>query len=106
MRHIFFCVVLCVGLFASSIFADDLLIFSADWCPSCVRLKQAIQTNPAIVDGFVVSLIDFDADPELAASHGVKRIPTVVRVLSNGQTVKKVGFTTGADLKQWLQKHN
>lgn len=106
MRHIFFFVVLCVGLFASTVFADDLLIFSADWCPSCVRLKQAIQANPSIVDGFTVSVIDFDAQRNLARKHGVKRIPTVVRVLSNGQTVKKVGFTTGADLKQWLQKHN
>lgn len=106
MRSLFSYFVVCLVLSCNIAAADDLLIFSASWCGPCRALKQAIEKDPSLVDGFSVHLIDIDENPGSAATHGVKIVPTLVRVMENGKTVKKVGFTSSADLRQWLQKKN
>ena len=86
--------------------AKDLFIFSAEWCPNCVQLKNAIEKDPALVVGFDVLLIDIDAEPELAKVYDVKAIPVLIVLEPNGKLRRKIGFTNSADLKKWLKTTN
>ena len=44
--------------------AKDLVIFGADWCPSCVKLKKYIKANKSKIN-FIVQELDFDREKEL-----------------------------------------
>lgn len=106
MRTLLSYFAVCLVLSGSIASADELLIFSAKWCGPCRALKKAIEKDPSLVDGFSVHLIDIDENPDAARGYGVKIVPTLVRVTEDGSTLKKVGFTSPADLRQWLQKKN
>ena len=56
-------------LLAATAAADELLIFSADWCPSCQQLKAAIEQDPALVSGYEVVILDLDKNPDLAKGY-------------------------------------
>lgn len=104
MRYLFSFAIYCSLLFASVSFAKELLVFSADWCPNCVQLKNAIEKNPALVDGFEVMVIDIDKEPYIANAYGVRKIPVLVVREPGGVLRKKVGFVNEADLKNWLRR--
>jgi thioredoxin 1 len=106
MRTVFNYCAPCLVLFGSVVSADDLLIFSAEWCGPCQSLKAAIEKDPNLVAEFSVHLIDIDENPDAAVAHNVKTVPTLLQIMQDGKTRKKVGFTSPADLKQWLQKKN
>jgi thioredoxin-like negative regulator of GroEL len=86
--------------------ADDLLIFSADWCPSCQQLKAAIEQDPALVNGYTVVILDLDKNPDLAKGYKVRTIPALLHLQPDGKIRRKVGFKNAAELKRWLEGHN
>lgn len=106
MRYLFSFVICWSLLFSSVGEAKDLLVFGADWCPSCVRLKTAIEKDPDLVAGFVVLMIDTDKEPEIAKAYGVKNIPVLIVLEPGGVLRRKVGFSTAAELKKWLRGTN
>jgi thioredoxin-like negative regulator of GroEL len=95
--------VLAAAGYASS---EDLLIFSADWCGNCQKLKTAIETDPALVGGYNVMVIDADAAPELVAAYKVRAYPTLLILKDNGRIRRKVGFTSAEELRRWLNRHD
>jgi thioredoxin 1 len=84
----------------------DLLIFSADWCSSCQALKTAIEDDPTLVDGYAVSVIDFDKNADLAKGYKIESIPTLLHLQPGGKIRRKVGFKNTHELKRWLEDKN
>jgi thiol-disulfide isomerase/thioredoxin len=88
------------------VLADDLLIFGADWCPRCQELKAAIAADPALVDGYAVSFLDLDDNPELAKGYKIDVVPALLHLQPDGKIRRKVGFKNPAELKRWLKGQN
>jgi len=56
-------------------------------------------------DGLAVVKIDIDSCPELAESHDVDRVPTVVLLRDGIDDVKVVGWVSREHLDTWLTAH-
>lgn len=83
--------------------ADELLVFGADWCPSCVKLKAVLSSQPELAAGYHLVIVDIDQEPELAARYQVRAVPVLVVLQANGKLRRTVGFTTIENLRQWLK---
>ena len=90
-------------LLAATATADELLIFSAGWCPSCQQLKAAIEQDPALAAGYEVVIIDFDKNPDLAKGYKIRSIPAILHLQPDGKIRRKVGFKNAAEFKRWLE---
>ncbi|MGI9326696.1 MAG: thioredoxin [Pseudomonadales bacterium] len=81
-----------------------LVDFYADWCGPCQAmtpiLEQFAKTQSGTVD---VVKVNIDQDAELAASYGVRSIPSLV-LFSDGEPVAtQVGVQSLAQLNQLIQ---
>ena len=90
-------------------FANDdkptLLVFSADWCPSCIRAKNDINNDTALADAiknYYIVVADFDVDKDLVEGYNIKNIPTFV-VLKGTSVTKKVGYNGPKDLLKFIK---
>lgn len=83
--------------------ADDLLIFSANWCGHCQVLKADLKKDPSIVDGYTWGYVDADKEKEMAREYGVKSLPTIIVIGDDNKEVKRqVGYRGAEQLKKWL----
>jgi len=76
--------------------------FYADWCGPCrslaVELEKLVEENHDIK----IVKIDVDAHEEIARTHKVMSIPTIL-LYSNGEVVKKqVGALDKEELLSWI----
>ena len=100
---------LCMGLFLAlispAIFADELLIFHMPGCRPCAQLKQMLDENPEITQGFTVSRVDINELPETAKLFNVSTVPTVVRLDDKTREVgRKVGLMNRREMLKWLEQ--
>lgn len=95
--------VVTLWLCAASACSDELLIFSADWCPSCQQLKAAIEQDPTLVADYAVVILDFDNNADLAKGYKIRSIPAILHLQSDGKIRRKVGFKNSAEFKRWLE---
>jgi thioredoxin-like negative regulator of GroEL len=102
----FFFAVMLLGLFWLPAKAEDLdlLVFGADWCPSCVQLKVALENDPTLIKGYRVKIFDLAADADLAKQYKITAVPALLVFTLDGEIRRKVGFTGAADLRRWLQE--
>jgi len=66
------------------------IFFDADWCPWCRRTHSEVFTDPAVrtqLEYFVRVQIDIDRNPDIARRYGVRGVPAL-RVLSSNGTVR------------------
>jgi len=79
--------------------------FHATWCGPCKLLGPRLETLVSGQNGKVVlAKIDIDEMTELAVSHGVEAVPTVI-AMKDGKVVDKfVGLKDDADLESFVQK--
>ena len=95
------------GWFTQRGLADDILIFTADWCGPCQQLKQDLQDNQDALVGYTWGYVDVDSEPELKAQYGVTNVPAVVVVDTNNKEIKRqVGYTGLDKLKKWLASND
>lgn len=68
--------------------------FGAPWCSPCKQLDHIIESI-----GFSdkIQKIDIDAEPEKAKDFGIRSIPTLIKIDSDG---KEVSRRTGACSKE------
>jgi thiol-disulfide isomerase/thioredoxin len=95
-----------LGVSFNACFAETLMVFSADWCGSCVKFKQDLERDPFALAPNVVEALDFDADRDSAKKLNVTRIPTFILYDENNREVaRKVGYANISELKTWAATH-
>jgi thioredoxin 1 len=79
--------------FQEGINRDDrpvLVDFWAPWCPPCRILAPTIEAIAEQFDGRAdVAKLDIDRNPETAAAHGIRSIPTVL-IFRGGRVVDRI----------------
>lgn len=87
--------------------ADELLIFTADWCGACQKLKNDVKENPDLLTGLTWGFINTDKEPELTKLYKVRSLPTLVLVDSDNKEVKRtIGYDNPEKLKRWLDSES
>ena len=67
-----------------------LVDFWAPWCPPCRTLAPTIEAIAEQFDGRAdVAKLDIDQNPETAAAHGIRSIPTVL-IFRGGQVIDRI----------------
>jgi thiol-disulfide isomerase/thioredoxin len=81
---------------------DLLVLFTADWCGPCRRLKRDLAGAEAFRRGVLICVVDCDKQKALSHLHQVQGIPDL-RLYRNGAEVKrKTGYGGSlADLETW-----
>lgn len=103
ITRILICAVIFLLLFNASLVAAELLIFGADWCPSCHKLTAALSAQPTLAGNYTVTIFDVEKVPDLAKMYGITSVPALLVLKNNGAIKRKVGFTTPDNLKTWLR---
>jgi len=80
----------------------QLLDFSAIYCGPCQQMVPILQSMGR--EGFPVRQIDISSDPELTKRFNVDRIPTLVLLVEGKEVKRFVGLTSGAELRQAMNK--
>lgn len=76
-----------------------LVVYTADWCEPCQRLKAAIETHPEILRGASVEYRDAAELDQIDA-----RVPDI-RLYRGGKAVARtVGYHGRQSFEQWLEE--
>ena len=79
---------------------NKILYFSAVWCGPCKALAPTMDQLAS--QGLPVQKIDVDQDNNMSAQYGVRNVPTLIKVDSNGVEVGKLVGNQSADvIKEW-----
>ena len=84
--------------------ANYLLVWTADWCSACKKLKAV--TEELRAEGFDIYYIDYDENSKEAKKSGVKSLPTSI-VYTDGEEVKRIVGTANAEeqIREVLEKN-
>lgn len=83
----------------------EIIDFTAAWCGPCKMQKPIIEELAVKYTNVKFSIVDVDANQELARQYAVHAIPTIV-VLSNGELVSSfVGLTSKEKLEVEIEKY-
>ena len=80
--------------------------FYATWCGPCRKVSPIMERMAKEYDGkLIVYKIDVDQEPKLAATFGVRNIPTVLFIPKEGQPSKQVGALSEQQYKQIIENN-
>lgn len=80
---------------------DLVVIFSAEWCGYCKKLKKDFPD----INGFddkIVCLLDTDEEKRLSRKFNVKSLPTSIMIHNGQETSRKSGYNKQS-YEEWLQ---
>ena len=82
-----------------------LVDFSAPWCAPC-RLQEPIirQLADQFTGKAVIAEVNIDASREMAASLGIRSIPTLILFINGKEVQRFVGLQSEATLSEALEK--
>jgi thiol:disulfide interchange protein DsbD len=94
--------------------APTLVLFTADWCPPCKKLKAETFNDPAVSQALAkinIILVDLTSNPPrddraYATEHGVRGVPTMLIYDTQGkwrQKLTTVGFIAPSELMTRLK---
>lgn len=73
--------------------------FTASWCNPCKMLAKYLEGADL---GYPIEVVDIDVFPEVAELYGIRSVPTLVAVDSNGVAVgKMIGLKSTEQIKSW-----
>jgi len=67
-----------------------ILVFSADWCPHCVSLKEHLKGME--LGDHLVCIVDVDQHKDLKRKHSVRILPTSIIVEEGKEVSRNRGF--------------
>ena len=81
---------------------NKLIYISAAWCGPC---KQFGPVMNRVAETIPVQKVDADADTEIVTKYGIRNIPTVLKVNTNGELISKfVGVKTEQQVKDFYNE--
>ena len=95
--------------FNSDVLENEKLVlvdFWAEWCGPCKALGPILE-NIALEfeDKVAVKKINIDENPESPANFGIRSIPTIIMFKNGTVADTKIGLSSEADLKNWINSH-
>jgi|TARA_R110000851_G_scaffold332169_1_gene507628 thioredoxin 1 len=76
---------------------NKIYYFSADWCGPCKMLGPVMERS-----GLPYQKVNVDNDQELSTKYGIRNVPTLVKVNSNGDELDRlVGAQPLEQIKNW-----
>ena len=79
-----------------------LVYFSAPWCGPCKMFGPVMDQVAAT--GIPVQKVNVDQDGQLAQKYGIRNVPTVVKIDSEGVEIKR--FVGQQNMKQVVDFYN
>ena len=79
-----------------------ILVFGADWCPGCVRLKEHLKE--ANLDGYLVCFVDVGENRKVKRAHSVKLVPTSI-ICNKGEEVSRIVGFEAEKYDAWVEKN-
>lgn len=74
--------------------------FTASWCQPCKALASIIEE---IDTNIPISVIDIDANQDIAIEYGIRGVPTLVKFDDNGNvTGRMVGVNTKKLIEEFI----
>ena len=96
------------GNFEEVISTDKAVLvdFWAEWCGPCKALGPILENVALEFEGKVaVKKINIDENPESPANFGIRSIPTIIMFKNGAVADTKIGLSSEADLKNWINSH-
>jgi len=85
-----------------------LVDFEADWCIWCKRLDATTYKAPQVIalsKKFICVKVNYDVDSALAQKYGVRGLPTIIFMNSEGKVIHRVvGYRGPEDFAAEMQK--
>lgn len=79
-----------------------LIVFGADWCGYCVRLKN--DKESLNLDEYVVCFVDADKNPEMVKENSVSSFPTSIVMHDGKEVSRKTGYKK-TEYQKWLDSN-
>lgn len=81
-----------------------IVVFSADWCGACNKLKTDLNDNPSVIDNYIYVEIDIEDRIDLKKEYNVNKIPDIMILHKNIELKRRVGYKNLTEFKIWLDK--
>lgn len=77
------------------------LIFSATWCPHCVKLKNDIYDIKEF-DNKIICVLDSDIEKKTVSKFKAKSLPTSIMLNTNGEEISRIVGYDKKSYSKWL----
>jgi thiol-disulfide isomerase/thioredoxin len=92
--------------------AEQLLVFTAEWCGPCQQFKRDLADNPTDLQNYVIDIINAELATDMKKDFQVTGYPTFIVVEVGPDDVvrsdkvlrRRTGYRGLGELQRWLEK--